>query len=321
MDLQKRVLRTCAMVIIGALALRFLGGPALQLLQKPQMTSLLLYLETGRYIRTEAPEHQQNAQQSASIPTQYAGAVAVFSQSDKQNVQIRNNAGYSVDVAAMLQEPLSWDLTGDEPTVLILHTHATEGYQNTGNSSYRTQDNRYNMLSIGAKITELLEAGGIHVIHDTTLHDHPSYNDAYYNARQTIEKQLDQHPSIKLILDLHRDALTNSSGQQIGQTVDTPSGTAAKVMVVVGTDAGGLNHPNWAKNLSLAVKLHAQLEKCQPGICRPLNFRAQRYNQDMFEGAVLIEVGAAGNTHDEAMVSCQYIAQAILALAYCSRAA
>lgn len=323
MDLHKSVLRTCAVVIIGAIALRFLGGPLLDLLQKPYMTSVILYLETGRYVRTDATMQIHNAQQSATVPTQEAGSVAVFAPSDDEYVQIRNTSGYPVDTEAMLQTPLNWDLTGDSPAVLILHTHATESYAPNGkyqeSSSYRTLNENYNMLRIGEELTALLEKGGVKVIHDRTLHDHPSYNAAYGNARETIRQYLDQYPGIQLILDLHRDAVTGQDGAQVGPTTQTPNGTAAKVMVVVGTDAGGLNHPNWQGNMALGVKLHAQLEKAQPGICRPLGFRAQRYNQDMMEGAVLVEVGAAGNTLEQALVSCRYLADAVISLAHGSR--
>lgn len=323
MDLQKRVLRTCAIVIIGAIALRFLGGPLLNLLQKPYMTSVLLYLETGRYVRIDASPHIHNAEQSATAPTQQSGSVAVFAPTDDQYVQIRNTSGYPVDTEAMLQAPLEWDLTEDSPAVLILHTHATESYAPNGkyqeSSSYRTLNEKYNMLRVGDQLAALLEDGGVKVIHDRTLHDHPSYNDAYSNARQTIRKYLDQYPGIRLILDLHRDAVAGQDGEQLGPTTQTPKGTAAKLMVVVGTDAGGLNHPNWQENMALGVKLHAQLEKLQSGICRPLGFRAQRYNQDMMAGAVLVEVGAAGNTLEQALISCQYLADAVISLAHGSR--
>ena len=83
----------------------------------------------------------------------------------------------------------------------------------------------------------------------------------------------------------------------------------------MGTDAAGLNHPDWEQKLSLALKLHAQLERQCPGITRPLVLRSQRFNQDMSPGALLVEVGAAGDSHDEALAAAEQLAKAIVALA------
>jgi stage II sporulation protein P len=161
-----------------------------------------------------------------------------------------------------------------------------------------------------------LEDGGVEVIHDRTVHDYPSYTDAYSQSRKSIQKYLKQYPDICLVLDLHRDALQDSKGNQIGYTVEVEGQAAAKVMLVVGTDVSGLKHPNWRENLSMAVKLHVQMEKTAPGLCRPISFRSQRFNQDLSTGAVILEVGAAGNTRQEALKSIEVVAKSILALAW-----
>jgi stage II sporulation protein P len=80
-------------------------------------------------------------------------------------------------------------------------------------------------------------------------------------------------------------------------------------MLVMGT-----NHENYEENLSLALKLHAQLEEQWPGITRPLQLRASRLNQDLHPGALLVEVGAAGNSHAEALTAARELAKAIIAL-------
>ena len=85
-------------------------------------------------------------------------------------------------------------------------------------------------------------------------------------------------------------------------------------MLVVGTDRGNRIHPNWQKNFSLALRLQTLLERASPGITRPLNLRTQRFNQDLSPGALLIEIGGAGNTHQEALASTDILAQAIEAL-------
>ena len=85
----------------------------------------------------------------------------------------------------------------------------------------------------------------------------------------------------------------------------------ARLMLVVGTDSR-LSHPDWPENMALAVKLHALLEKKYPGICRPISFRSQRFNQDLSTGALLIEVGAAGNTRQEALAAARLLGKTIL---------
>jgi stage II sporulation protein P len=85
-------------------------------------------------------------------------------------------------------------------------------------------------------------------------------------------------------------------------------------MFVVGTDAGGLSHPNWKENLACAEKLHVLMEKTAPGITRPIDLRSQRFNHDLTAAAMIVEVGSAGNTHPEAMTAIPVLAQAIIAL-------
>ena len=218
------------------------------------------------------------------------------------------------DIEALLSQPLSWDLRQDPPSVLILHTHTTESYTRKGEdyvetSAWRTADENYNMLSIGDLVGEILEENGIGVLHDRELYDYPSYNGSYTRARKAIQTHLDEYPSIRLVLDLPRDAAGEGTTQM--RTRATVEGErSAQLMLVLGT-----NYDTYTENLSLALKLQAQLESQCPGITRPLQLRAARFNQDLSEGALLVEVGAAGNTHSEAHLASEELAKAIVALA------
>ncbi len=324
MEAERRSLQIGTMVVAGALLIRLLSGGILdtvsQALTKPEVASFLLYLETGRLIRPVKEQVQPAPDIPADNPPETEMQPPVsFSAEDADSVQLRNDCGYETDVQALLQQPLSWNLKQDKPTVLILHSHASESYENTegyqADTAYRTLDKRYNMVSVGAHITQRLEAAGIGVIHDIALHDYPSYNGSYDHARASIREYLTQHPEICLVLDLHRDAAETANGGQYRSSVSTPRGTSAQLMLVVGTNAAGSDHPAWERNLSLGVKLQAQLEKNVPGICRPLCLRSQRFNQDLSTGALLIEVGAAGNTRQEALLAAEYLADAIIQLA------
>ncbi len=321
MDMDKRILRIGAGVIAAAMVLRLLSGGALgtvaEAMGQPEVAQLLIFLQTGRLVRLEDPQSVPLPPQVLTPqpePTQEAPKSAVFTAEDAALVDIHNYCGYSVDTAALLTQPLSWDLTADGPAVLIVHTHGTEAYAESG--GYRSDEESENVISIGKRLADLLREGGIEVLHDTTMHDKPSYNGSYNQSRKAVQQYLKDHPSIRLVLDIHRDAAEDSSGKQINYTVTTEQGKAAKLMLVVGTNAGGLQHPDWQQNMALAVKLHAQLEKRCPDICRPISFRTSRFNQDLSPGAMLIEVGAAGNTHGEAMLAAQLLAQGILDLAH-----
>ena len=326
MDNQERCLRFGAALIASALVLR-LGGSGFfrtvaETATKPNIASLLIYLETGRIVRFSQSSGDVPVFALESPEPDFAEAKPLpsFSGEDLEGLSVKYNTSLRPDLEALIREPLQWDLTGEEPTVLILHTHTTESYTRSPgehyeeSSPYRTLDERYNMLSIGDRLAELLEAGGIRVIHDRTLHEYPSYSGSYNHARKSSESWLAEHPSIRLILDLHRDASGDNSSQM--QTHSLVSGSStARLMLVVGTGGSGLSHPKWEENLSLALKLHTQLERIAPGIMRYVNLRDQRFNQDLSPGAMLVEVGAAGDSHGEALRAAEILARGILDLA------
>ena len=218
------------------------------------------------------------------------------------------------DIESLLAKPLEWNLFGEDPAVLILHTHTTESYTRQGEdyretSSWRTLDPEYNMLAIGSLVAESLEEAGIRVIRVEDLHDYPSYSGSYIRSRQSIRDILKEHPGIQLVLDLHRDA-AGEGANQMRTRAKVEAEDSAQLMVVIGT-----NHNAYEENLSLGLKLHVQLEQQNPGIMRPLQLRTQRFNQDLNPGALLIEVGAAGNSHKEARIAATQLAKAIVTLA------
>ena len=329
MDIEKKSLRVGAMAIACAILLR-LGsdgalGAVVKALSSPEAVSVMLFLETGRVVKPVAPEppavatvpaEEVTVPQSA-LPEELP-ALPAFAASDAALVEVNSVCGYETDLPALLQQPLSWNLKQESPTVLILHTHGTESYTKTEDyeesSAYRTLDTGYNVVSVGEELKRILEAGGIRVIHDTTMHDYPSYSSSYSRAREQIRTDLTANPSVALVLDIHRDSVENSAGEQVVFTTQAQGESVAQLMMVVGTDANGLTHPKWPQNMALAVKMHAQLEKNCPGICRPISFRSQRFNQDLSTGAMLIEVGSAGNTREQALRAVRILGETILEL-------
>lgn len=324
MDLQTRTRRFGAWVVLCSMLFRLYAlGAADRVaawLVQPNIAAFLTYLETGQFVRFsasfgKAPGHEAESAAPWSPPE----ALPVFSGEEAAGVEVYYACSARPDLETLMAKPLSWYLPLPEPTVLILHTHATESYTRTSEhytetSQYRTLDEDYNMLSIGERVAQVLGEYGITAIHDRELHDYPSYNGAYTHAREATQEYLTRYPTIQLVLDLHRDASEGREGQ-LRTAAKVGSATSAQLMLVMGTDAGGLTHDGWEENMSLGLKLQAQLERQAPGITRPISLRSQRFNQDLSPGALLIEVGAAGNTHPEALLAAEQLAHAIATLA------
>ncbi len=320
-DHRQKAVRFVLAVLVCALtaqAMRYLKGPLVTILSYPEVAATLVYLETGRVVKLTQPQDIKETVETTAPqqPTEPETVGISFTEGDADLVQVSNFSPYTVDIPALLMTELNWDLTQGQPKVLILHSHATESYTQTAqfsytpSASYRTLDIQYNMIRVGQALKQALEAKGIVVIHDTTLHDHPSYNDAYVNSRETAAYWLEKYPSISLVIDLHRDASDSAAGQ-LNTAAVVDGENAAQLMLVVGSNAGGRNHPHWERNMALAAKLHAQLEKRFPGLCRPISFRTERFNQDLSAGALLIEVGAAGDTLEEALIAAEALAEGI----------
>ena len=320
MDQQGKALRLGAWAILFAVMVKLstLGvfQPLADIVRNPNIQSFLIYIETGRKVRF-SPSSEDFFGESPG-PQQEMVALPVFSAADTE-ISLYDAGGLAPDAEALLESPLSWNLRDAAPAVLILHTHATESYTKNGepyveSSAYRTLDEDYNMLSIGGVVAEILSQNGISVIHDRELHDYPSYDGSYNHARKSIAYYLEKYPSIQLVLDLHRDA-SGDLGNQLRTLANVDGKDSAQLMLVIGSNGSGLSHPDWQENLALGLKLHTVLEDMAPGITRPVMLRTQRFNQDLSPGALLVEVGSAGNSHGEAMLAAEVLAHAVLVLA------
>ena len=236
------------------------------------------------------------------------------------NGQVRNVTSVSNDdllAESELAPDFEIELNG-EPQILIMHTHATESYEPYERDFYdssfnsRTTDPTMNMIAVGNEIAEELEAAGIAVIHDTTLHDYPSYNGSYDRSRETVQKYLEEYPSIKIVLDVHRDAIERESGERIAPVAEIDGKNAAQVMIISGCDDGTMDMPNYMKNFRFAALLQNQLESDWEGLTRPILFDYRKYNQDLTTGSILIEVGGHANSIDQALYSGELIGKSLV---------
>lgn len=212
------------------------------------------------------------------------------------------------EVAQIITEglPFAIDPASDAPQVLIMHTHATETYELADNGWYdpdftcRSTDTAVNMAAVGARIAAQLNAAGIVTLQDTTLHDYPSYNGSYAKSNETVRRYLAEYPSIKVVLDVHRDAIEQPDGTRVKPLAEIDGKPCAQVMIICGADKGG-NLPNFRENLRFAAAWQAVMERRSPGLTRPVLFDYRYYNQDLTTGSLLIEVGGHANTLEEAL--------------------
>lgn len=228
------------------------------------------------------------------------------------SLELRNETEYSVDFTALPALPSDMELSSREPVVLIVHTHGSESYSDgtEAQTVFRSQDETESVIAVGEVLARTMEQRGYGVIHDRTLCDYPEYTGAYDRSRALIRENLERYPSIELVLDIHRDAVEQSDGSQMRMACTTEAGDMAQLMLVVGTDSGGLEHPLWQQNLSLAAVLQVALEQTCPGIMRPINLRTERFNQDLGALGLLVEVGASGNTLEEAKATAEALGNA-----------
>ena len=221
------------------------------------------------------------------------------------NVSINNGSDAALD-ASMLGADYAACLGADEPQVLIIHTHGTESYTMPPGQEYdvsdtfRTLDTNCNMIRVGDEMARTLTECGISVVHDRSLYDYPSYSGAYNRSLASIERYLEKYPSISFVLDVHRDAVQDANGNQFKLLCGEDAG-AAQLEFVIGSNGGGLSHDLWRENLKLACAVQETLYKDYPTLMRPVTVRNSRYNQHMTTGSLLVEVGTAGNSLEEAI--------------------
>ena len=236
-----------------------------------------------------------------------------------QGVAVNNKSGKTVNIADSLahRPALSFDKTSDKPQVLITHTHTTECYLNRNDGTYdpkastRTNDSTKNMVAVGRVIADQLQAAGIGVIHDTVIHDQP-YNGAYAHSKAEVQKLLKQYPTIRVVLDVHRDAIYPSDNSRIRPVAEINGKTAAQVMIIVGMlNSSSAPNTHTKENLAFGVRLQQRLHRDYPGLVRPLSLADARYNQQLTNGSLLLEMGSDVNSLEEALYAGELVGKGL----------
>ncbi len=204
-----------------------------------------------------------------------------------------------------------------DPEVLIMHTHTTESYEpytrNWFDPSYssRTTDKTKNVVYVGDKIEAELQKSGIGVLHDFTIHDSPAYTGSYERSAKTVKKYLKKYPTIKVVLDVHRDAIRPDSKNRTAPVAKINGKNAAQVMIISGCDDGTMDYPNYLENLKFSSMLASQAQKDYKNLMRPVLFDYRFYNQNLTTGSILLEMGSDSNSLEEAAYAGELIGKSL----------
>ncbi len=225
-----------------------------------------------------------------------------------------------INISSLLKKKLDMKIEKNgKPQVLIFHTHTTESYEMKDSGYYvksasmRTRDPDKSVVRVGEAIAEQLRAANIGVIHDTTIHDDPNFSGAYTASAKTVSAILKKYPSIKIVIDVHRDSIQKDENTRLKPTATINGKKAAQVMLLASCDDDGKrNHPNWESNFALSLKVSQAIEKMYPGLTRPVYFKNGRFNHHLSKGAILLEMGSDGNTLEEAVYAGELVGKSLV---------
>lgn len=225
-------------------------------------------------------------------------------------VEIKNGTNYTLTDDIL--NPNSLEINTND--IIIFHTHTCESYtpsdtyQYEASGTFRTINLERSVVKVGSELTTYMLSYGYNVFHDSTYHDYPSYSGSYGRSMATVENMLTTHPNTDVIIDIHRDAIGDTS---YAPSVKIGDEIVSQLMFVIGTDGGGLEHPNWQNNLKFAIMVQSKANELYPGLFKPIVLRNSRYNQQLGNGACIIEVGATGNTLEQSLLSMKYLSKVL----------
>lgn len=197
--------------------------------------------------------------------------------------------------------------------IIIYHTHTCESYTQTKENSYKASGNfrttnlNYSVARVGRELESSLKKYKFNIVRNETKHDYPAYSGSYNRSLETIQGMLKKNKEAEIVFDIHRDAIGSNSNY--APTVEINGEKVAQLMFVIGTNEGGGKHPNWKNNLKFAIKVQEKANEMYPGLFRNINLRSATFNQKVTNAASIIEVGATGNTLEEACRSMKYLAE------------
>lgn len=271
-------------------------------------------------IRKDKDDLTQYTAKDGTVKEKHYGIITGANVIDLENGQIRNctklpSSLIRTEGTKIPDIKLS---DGSKPQVLIIHTHTTESYERDSDGYYdKDYDGRSlcpanSVVGVGAVLAQTLADNGISTIHDGTVFDDPVYNYSYSRSRERIEEILREYPSVKIVLDIHRDGIADGD-TRIAPVADIDGRKAAQIMIICGCDDGTGILPGYMDNLRFASYIQNAVEKDNNGITRPMLFDYRFYNQDLAEASLVIEFGALANDMEQVKYSAELVGKSIAA--------
>ena len=267
------------------------SGRSIWARMRPDAGSLGMYCISSAYPNFTLPDEVQAAADDGQRAQQTAPDTLTLIGTDGSEAQVSE----IITTEETAPEPVVF---GEEPAVLIVHTHATESYLPSSGGNYHKKGKQNTVRDIGSVLAETLEANGIGVVHDQTLHDDPSYNQSYNRSYETTERLLKKYPSIECVIDLHRDAVP---GKVSVATVSIGGKKCAKYSYVVSNAV-----ETYASNLSFVRKMNETATKNYDGFTGNILERGYRYNQNLSSKYMLLEIGYNRNDIEEVRNTAEY---------------
>ncbi len=225
-----------------------------------------------------------------------------------------------LDGTVLAEKDLTLSGEGD-PLVYIYHTHSQEGYADS-----KSGDASMSVIALGDRLTEILtEEYGLSVLHNPYAYDmvegEEERSRASNYAKADLEKVLEEHPSIQVIIDLHRDAVP----EEMHLVTEIDGKPTAKIMFFNGLSENregemeSLPNPYREDNLAFSLQMMLNAEAYYPGFMRGIYLKCYRYNLHFRPRSVLVEVGAQNNTFEEAMNAMEPLADIMTRVILTSR--
>ena len=282
----------------------------------------------------KAQEDSERAETESEVGTEYVETLVgvptgeIYSEKALMDYDFLLGHFYTVDPTTLansklingtdlLQKDLTIDLDGAEPKILIYHTHSQEGY---ADSEAGNADDT--VVGVGEQLKKVLEEKyHVAVCHDLSVYDmqdgKEDRNKAYSQAAVAVQNLLDEHPSIEVTIDLHRDVVPDN----VHLETEINGKKTAKIMFLNGlcrNSNGDVNdfaqNPNLSDNLAFSLQLQLKAKAYFPELVRHIYLRAYRYNLHFKPRSLLVEVGAQNNTVAEAKNAMEPLADILYAV-------
>lgn len=246
--------------------------------------------------------HVQQAQVDLERLQSYENLVQEFYTIDSNTMA----GSDQLNVELLLSKDMTISKEGEEPQILIYHTHSQEAFADS-----LPGDQDTSIVGVGERLTEILrEEYGYTVLHHTAQYD-TVRDDAYSEALPAIEQLLEEHPSIQVVIDLHRDSVADETRL----VMDLDGRPTARFMFFNGLsrtrktgNIAYLYNENQDDNLAFSFQMQLKAAEYYPGLTRRIYLKGYRYNMHLRPKYLLVELGAQNNTVEEAMNACDPLA-------------